>query len=162
MSASQARIERGYARHKKDAERLRASGVKTIYRADEDETLEAISLRDDVDLIVCDGFRALGKTGEEIEAAINLIHEKGARVVTLDRQRNSRDHGIKLMREAMDAYRPSPEAAAHARAAKKPPVRIGEREARVGGHESSGDAPRVAGRADDTDPQPVHALGAAI
>jgi hypothetical protein len=131
MVISQARIVRGFARHKKDFDRLRAAGIKAgaIFRADEGEAIGKFPLKGDEDLIVCDGFRALGKGGEEIESAIETVHGTGARVVDLATGRNSRDHGHKLMREALEAYKPPPEAAANARAAKAPVVRDNKSEA---------------------------------
>lgn len=123
------RIVRGYARHKKDEARLKAGGVKTIYRADDGEKLQTIRFLGDEDLIVVDGFRALGRDAKEITDAVDFVHARGARIVDLATQLNSRDHGHKLMGMALERRVPGAAHTAMMRAAKEQPHRTHKREA---------------------------------
>lgn len=122
----------GFARHKKDADRLKAGGIRTIYKAYEGETIAHAASRDDVDLVLCDGFRPLGKTSKEIAEAVKAIHARGVRITDLSTCRSSQyvQDAIEMMGEALEAYRPPPEQAAKARAAIPPVERTHKREAK--------------------------------
>lgn len=103
-------IVRGYARDKKDAARLKAAGVKTLYIQDEGEVLgESFKMRRGEGLGVVDGLRVFGATRIPIAKAVKLVHSWGATIIDAETQKNSRDDGVEMMNDALAPPKQSPE-----------------------------------------------------
>ena len=94
------KITRGYARDQKDFDRLKAAGVKTIYRADKGETLDKFRLRAGETLGVVDGLRAFGKHSAKMRDAVKTVHGWGASIVDVDSGLNSRSDGVEMHAKA--------------------------------------------------------------
>lgn len=103
------KIVRGYARDEKDHDRLRAAGVRTVYRADKGETFERFKLRSGEGLGVVDGLLTLGENRQAITKAIAVIHGWGAVLIDAETGKNSRDHAFEMMSDALDPAKPSAE-----------------------------------------------------
>jgi len=94
------KVARGYARDESDSKRLKAAGVKTIYRADRGETLDRFRMRNGEFLGVVDGLRAFGGR-REIGKAVKLIHSWGCTVIDAETGLQSRQDGVEMMRQAI-------------------------------------------------------------
>jgi len=94
------KITRGYARNESDSKRLKAAGVKTIYRADKGETLDRFKMRAGEFLGVVDGLRAFGGK-RDIGQAVKLVHSWGAIVIDAETGLQSRHDGVEMMRQAL-------------------------------------------------------------
>src|ERR1700730_13587256 len=90
-------IIRGYARDKKDEARLRAAGVKTIYRADKGETPGKFKMRKGETLGVVDGLLAFGNAKSDMVAGVKLVHSWGASVRDAETGLCSRSDGAEMM-----------------------------------------------------------------
>jgi hypothetical protein len=104
-------ISRGYARNDSDEKRLRAKGVKTIYRADKGETLGKFKMRAGEILGVVDGLRVFGDTRRDILAAIRVVHAMDATVVDAEDGLRSDRHWPEMIDRALAKFRPTPEQA---------------------------------------------------
>jgi hypothetical protein len=102
-------ISRGYARGAKDEARLRAAGVKTIYRSDKGEAPGKFKMRKGEYLGVVDGLRAFGEAKGTIIAAVELVHSWGATIIDAETKLCSRRDGAKMMGQALGPNRPSAE-----------------------------------------------------
>lgn len=106
-------IARGYAKNASDETKLRAAGIKTIYRGDKGETLGRFRMRKG-ELLGVVGLGAFGASRKAIADAVDRVHAWGAAVVDIERPtlRSDRD-GVRMMHIAMTPSRNlSPEAAA--------------------------------------------------
>lgn len=104
------KIVRGYARDQKDAARLKAAGVRTIYSQAEGEMLgERFKMRNGEGLCVVDGLRTFGATRIPISRAVKLVHSWGATIIDAETHKNSRDDGVEMLNEALAPPKPSPE-----------------------------------------------------
>lgn len=102
---------RGYARHERDEKRLRATGIKTIYRADKGETLGKFKMRAGELLFVVDGLKAFGEAKSAMVAATKLMASWGAAIVDMDTKLRSDRDGAEMMFEATKLRNLSPAAA---------------------------------------------------
>jgi hypothetical protein len=102
-------IARGYARHERDEKRLRAAGVKTIYRSDKGETLGKFKMRDGEYLGVVDGLKAFGEGRRDMVAAVKLVHSWGATVIDAETKLCSRRDGAEMLHLALTPRNLSPE-----------------------------------------------------
>lgn len=106
-------IARGYAKNASDETKLRAAGIKTVYRGDKGETLGQFRMRKG-ELLGVVGLGAFGASRKAIADAVDKVHGWGAAVVDIERPtlRSDRD-GVRMMHIAMTPQRNlSPEAAA--------------------------------------------------
>jgi len=129
---------RGYARHEKDAKRLEAAGLlpRQIYRADKGQTLDKFKMRQGEYLGCVDGLLAFGPGRRAIGAAVKLIHSWGARALDVETGRDTCNHGVQMLNEAIDPPKPSAEYMAELARQKAAQSRksrgvMGEREALV-------------------------------
>lgn len=95
------KIARGFARDEKDERRLRAAGVRTIFRADKNEGLSRIKMRDGEYLGVVDGLKALADHRAIIAKEVKKIHDAGATVIDAETGLQSRIDGVEMMRLAL-------------------------------------------------------------
>lgn len=95
------KIVRGYARDEKDAARLKAAGVRTIYTQPDEMLGEHFKMRNGEGLGVVDGFRVFGTTRIPITKAVKLVHSWGATIIDAETHKNSRDDGVEMMNEAL-------------------------------------------------------------
>jgi hypothetical protein len=102
-------ISRGYARSAKDEARLRAAGVKTIYRADRGETLGTFKMREGEYLGVVNGLRAFGEAKHDMVNATLLVHSWRATIIDAETKLCSRRDGAQMMAAALGPNRPSAE-----------------------------------------------------
>ena len=102
-------ISRGYARNAKDEARLRAKGVKIIYRADKGETLGQFKMRQGEYLGVVDGLKVFGDGKREMVAGVRKVHELGATIIDVETDKCSRRDGAEMLVDAIAPLRPSDE-----------------------------------------------------
>lgn len=102
---------RGYARNEKDAKRLEAAGLlpRQIYRGDKGQTLGKFKMRPGEFLGCVDGLLAFGPGRRAIGLAVKLIHSWGARALDVETGRDTCNHGVQMLNEALDPPKPSPE-----------------------------------------------------
>jgi hypothetical protein len=124
-------IARGFARHAKDEKRLRAAGVKTIYRADKGELPGKFKMRKGELLGVVDGLLAFGERRSDWTEAEELVHSWGAAIFDIDSKLRSDLNGAKMFSRALTPPRPSDEYRAMQEAGLKVRIkgRMPEREA---------------------------------
>lgn len=105
-------IDRGYARKDADEKRLKAAGVKIVYRGDKGETIGKFRLRKGERLAVV-GLGAFGESRKAIVDAIDVVHSMGATVMDIEfpKLRSDRD-GARMLHIAMTPRRLSPQEAA--------------------------------------------------
>jgi hypothetical protein len=95
------RIARGFARDEKDERRLRANGVRTIFRADKGEPLARITMRQGEYLGVVDGLKALADHRAIIAKEVKRLHDMGATVIDVETGLQSRTDGVEMLRLAL-------------------------------------------------------------
>jgi hypothetical protein len=100
-------IARGFARNSADERRLKAAGVKTIYRADKGETLGKFKMRRGELLGVVDGLLAFGTAKRDWTEAEKIVHGWGAAIYDVERHMRSDQHGAKMFDYALRPRRPS-------------------------------------------------------
>lgn len=102
---------RGYAPDKKTFARLVAAGVSPakIYLGYEKQTPDKFKMRPGEYLGVVNGLLAFGKGRRGIDAAVRKIHAEGAAVLDVETGLDSREHGVRMMNEALDPPKPSKE-----------------------------------------------------
>lgn len=100
-------IARGYARDEKDEKRLRAAGVRTIYRADKGEGLGKFKMRSGEVLGVVDGLLAFGSLRSQMRDAVATIHKQGAVIVDVETGERSDRDGVAMLDAALVKYRPT-------------------------------------------------------
>lgn len=110
-------IRRGYARNESDAIRLKAAGIKTIYRGDKGETLGKFRMRPGELLAAVGGLKAFGEAKGAMVAATKLMASWGAAIVDVDTGLRSDRDGAEMMFEATKLRNLSPAAAATMQAA---------------------------------------------
>jgi len=129
---------RGFARDEADERRLRAKGVKVIYRADNGETLDRVNMRKGEFLNVVDGLKGLAAHRAVMTKEVARIHKMGATVRDAETELESRTDGAEMMRLAV-APKIDPKKAAEfqAMSAKKrvDDGRSGEKRAKVMWHD---------------------------
>lgn len=101
ITSTPIKIARGFARDEKDERRLRAVGVRTIFRADKGEGLERVKMRDGEYLGVVDGLKALADHRAIIAKEVKKIHDAGATVIDAETGLQSRVDGVEMMRLAL-------------------------------------------------------------
>jgi hypothetical protein len=104
-------ISRGYARHEKDELRLRAVGIKTIYRGDRGETIDKFKMRRGELLGVINGLRAFGETRRDMVEAVKHIHAASAAIIDVESGNRSDRNGVELLNWALAKFIPTPEQA---------------------------------------------------
>ena len=102
-------IQRGYARGPSDEERLRAKGVKNIYRADKGQTIDKFRMRAGELLGVVEGFRAFGEAKGAMIAAERRVHAVGAAIFDVETELRSDRNGAEMMAVSLGVLRPSDE-----------------------------------------------------
>jgi hypothetical protein len=102
---------RCYAPNKDAYRRLLAAGVPPakIYDADKGQTPDKFKMRKGEYLGVVGGLLAFGPGRRRIDAAVRKLHAEGAAVLDIESGLNSRDHGVRMMNDALDPPKPSPE-----------------------------------------------------
>jgi hypothetical protein len=97
-------MNRGYARHAKDEQRLIAAGLKErkIYLEGRgNESWGKWSMRKGEQLAVVDGLRALGSSRAQMVAAVSRVHGWGAVVVDAETGKRSDQDGVEMLDEAL-------------------------------------------------------------
>ena len=100
-------IHRGYAANVADEKRLRALGVKTIYRGDKGETLERFRMRKGELLGVVNGLLAFGQSRRDMVAAVKAVHARGAAIIDAESGLRSDRDGVEMLSTALAPRRPS-------------------------------------------------------
>jgi hypothetical protein len=104
-------IARGFARNSADEKRLRAAGVKTIYRADKGELpgnrQGQFRMRKGELLGVVDGLLAFGGAKRDWTDAETLVHGWGAAIYDVERKQRSDQNGALMFDYANRPRRPS-------------------------------------------------------
>lgn len=102
---------RGYAPDKKALARLVAAGIPAtkIYEADKKQTPDTFKMRQGEYLGVVNGLLAFGKGRREIDRLVRKFHAEGAAILDVETGLDSREHGVRMMNEAMDPPKPSKE-----------------------------------------------------
>ena len=126
-------ISRGYAASLSDEKRLRALGVKTIYRGDKGETFGKFKMRKGERLGVVNGLLAFGSARREMVAAVKAVHAWGATIVDAETGLRSDKDGVEMMDLALAPRRPSDQYRAMQAAGVRERVkgRMGKREALI-------------------------------
>jgi hypothetical protein len=93
-------ILRGYARNEADERRLRAAGVRTIYRADKGEVIGKFKMRHGELLGVVDSLRAFGEAKGAMVAATKAMAAFGAAIVDIDTGLRSDRDGAEMLYQA--------------------------------------------------------------
>jgi hypothetical protein len=97
-------MNRGYARHGKDEQRLIAAGLKPrqIYLEGRgNESWGKWQMRSGEEMGVVDGLRALGNSRSEIVDRVAQVHEWGAVVVDAETRKRSDRDGVEMLDEAL-------------------------------------------------------------
>lgn len=102
---------RGYAPDKKALARLVAAGVSAakVYEAEKGQTPDKFKMRNGEYLGVVNGLLAFGKGRREIDRLVRKFHAEGASILDVETGLDSREHGVRMMNEAMDPPKPSKE-----------------------------------------------------
>ena len=100
-------IARGYAANVADEKRLRAWGVKTIYRGDKGEILDRFRMRKGELLGAVNGLRAFGEARRGIVDAVKMVHGWGAAVIDAETGLRSDKDGVEMLSQALAPRRPS-------------------------------------------------------
>lgn len=101
-------IARGYAGTPADEKRLRAFGIKTIYRGFKGETpgdnqkKGQFKMRSGELLAVARGLRAFGDARQDWVAAEELVHSWGAAIYDIDTGLRSDRNGVKMVTLALN------------------------------------------------------------
>jgi hypothetical protein len=109
---------RGYARNEKDQKRLETIGLlpRQIYREDRGEILGKFKMRKGEFLGVVDGLRVFGTTRRQIDKAIDLVQSWNAEVLDVETGLTTARDGVKMLTQALNPPKPTPEYMAQLRA----------------------------------------------
>ena len=100
-------IHRGYAANAADEKRLKALGIKTIYRGDKGETLDRFRMRKGELLGVVNGLLAFGEARRLMVDAVKSIHSCGAAIIDAETGLRSDRDGVEMLAQALAPRRPS-------------------------------------------------------
>lgn len=100
-------MTRGFASGPADEKKLRALGVKTIYRSDKGEGLGKFKMRKGERLGVVNGLRAFGEARWDMVAAVKSVHAWGATIIDAESGLRSDRDGVEMLHRALAPRRPS-------------------------------------------------------
>lgn len=98
---------RGFAASATDEKRLRALGVRTIYRGDKGEVVGKFKMRRGELLGVVNGLRAFGEARRDMAAATKAVHAWGAAIIDAETGLRSDRDGVEMLSQSLAPRRPS-------------------------------------------------------